>query len=50
LKDFLVAYSVLCRKDILNFGAICFMDSLTSRPLFSREGSCSAHRLWGWIV
>jgi len=45
-----VAYYVLRRKDILNFGAICCMDSFTSRSLFPREESCGDHWLWGWIV
>ena len=43
MKDFRVAYCILRGKDILNFGAICCMDSSTSWPLFPKEVSCGAH-------
>jgi hypothetical protein len=37
VKDFPVTYCVLRRKDILNFGAICCVDSFTHGRFFQEK-------------
>jgi hypothetical protein len=37
VKDFPVTYYVLRRKDILNFGAICFVNSFTHGRFFEEK-------------